>query len=265
MKAQENILNVVVLRIKRRCFSYLKNFYLNVLLWRSKELRIDVEHSKALLDLKNKENSARDEEKTTLLCAIDELNEILRSKQLDLDAREADIFEKEKLVLTRNREKLDIETKLKQAQQNLEEKGLQLNALRNLEDQRVEEAEKQKRRMKFIEEEKNHQLSLLRDDRDRLRCELNEVQEQRRMSESNYRKQHEDDLLQLQNIEAVNASLSQKLLTKDTEVEQLEREKMLMREEIEKVQLRIRELTLQGCAMLDEVFMIILQFLVRLK
>jgi hypothetical protein len=252
-RAIDSIEGAAILRTKRKCFSFMRSRYMSALIWRAKELRVDVERVKALADLKDKDNIALEEERVSLVTQIDELHDNLLRRQKDLEAREADVFAKEKLVLTRNREKLELEDKLEQTRQSLEEKTNNLDMLRGLEEQHSEEVEKQRRRMKFIEEEKNHQLSLLREERDSLRSQLADAQEERRAAEITSRKQLEEDLLQLRNQEAVNESLSQRLRSKETEVEQLEREKSAMRDEIDSVQLRIRELTMQGCAILEEV------------
>lgn len=259
-RALESIQKAAVLRLKRKCFSYFRSRFMSVLIWRAKELRVDVQRAKALVDLKNKDNLALEEERTKLITEIDELKDNLRRRRRDLEIRETDVLEKEKIVLARNREKLELEDKLLQTRQSLEEKTNDLDMLRVLEKQHSDAIEKQRQRMKFIEDEKNHQLTLLREERDCLRSQLADTQEERRAAEKSCRKQLEDDLLQLRNQEAVNESLSQKLRSKETEVEQLEREKSAMRDEIDRVQLRIRELTIQGCAILEEVLIYLITY-----
>ena len=83
---------------------------------------VDMHHSKQLAQIKEQDFEALVKEKEDLCSNIQDLQATLKANEKALALKEHDIFEKEKLILDRNKEKIELEGKLKDAQQNLDAK-----------------------------------------------------------------------------------------------------------------------------------------------
>ena len=95
-------------------------------------------------------------------------------------------------------------------------------------------------------------VSNLREDINRLREELQKSQEETLNIKDQAEMKSKQDAEAIKDKEELNAALSRQIIAKDTAVEQLERDKISTRKEIEQVQNRLKELTLDGCSLLED-------------
>ena len=95
-------------------------------------------------------------------------------------------------------------------------------------------------------------VSSLRKDINRLREELQKSHEETLKIKDQAEMKSKQDAEVIKDKEELNTALSRQIIAKDTAVEQLERDKISTRKEIEQVQSRLKELTLDGCSLLED-------------
>ena len=95
-------------------------------------------------------------------------------------------------------------------------------------------------------------VSNLKQDIDRLRDELKKSKEETRKVKEQADMKSKQDAEAIKSQEELNEALSKEIIAKDTAVEQLERDKISTKKEIEHVQNRLKELTVDGCALLED-------------
>lgn len=108
--------------------------------------------------------------------------------------------------------------------------------------------------MKFQQMQLDHDnvVSTLQKDIDSLMEELRKSKEETQRIKNQAELKSQQDAQAIRSQEEVNEELSKQIIAKDTAVEQLERDKVSTKKEIEQVQNRLKELTLDGCHLLED-------------
>lgn len=239
-------------KIQRKHFCRWKGSFGRLLFWRARELRVDVSHAKALNDLKTRELTDLEAERSGLRRISAELQSVLTRQQRELALKDEDIYEKEKLIASRNDEKLELENNLQEVRGNLVEKQRERDRLRIIEAEFIESVERDRERTQRAQEAHVQSINRLQEERNRLAAELAKAHEEARVAKEGAERKLAEEILQLENQEAVNATLTDAISKKEIEVEQLTREKNTIRREVDTVQQRLRELTAAGCSLLEE-------------
>ncbi len=119
-RLEESFSMTLQYKLLKRCYQSWIRLFSSQIYWKSKELVIDMNHSKQLANIKQQDYNALTKEKQDLLQDIQSLQDTIKLNEKALSVKEHDIFEKEKLILNRNKEKIELEGKLKDAQKNLD-------------------------------------------------------------------------------------------------------------------------------------------------
>ena len=108
--------------------------------------------------------------------------------------------------------------------------------------------------MKFQQMQLDHDnvVSTLQKDIDSLMEELRKSKEETQRIKNQAELKSQQDAQAIRSQEEANEELSKQIIAKDTAVEQLERDKVSTKKEIEQVQNRLKELTLDGCHLLED-------------
>ena len=117
------------------------------------------------------------------ILSLEELQNNLRSSQKELATKDHDIYEKERLILDRNKEKIELESKLKEVQKNLDSKQKERDkyALNDIKRQELLDAEQSK--LQQIQLDHDTVVSDLENDINRLMEELEHSKEETRKTQ----------------------------------------------------------------------------------
>ena len=117
------------------------------------------------------------------ILSLEELQNNLRSSQKELATKDHDIYEKERLILDRNKEKIELESKLKEVQNNLDSKQKERDkyALNDIKRQELLDAEQSK--LQQIQLDHDTVVSDLENDINRLMEELEHSKEETRKTQ----------------------------------------------------------------------------------
>jgi hypothetical protein len=241
-----------LLSILGKGFHLWRSLWGKALFWRAKELAVDAQESKQLLQLRNEEMLHLERERKNVISQFEELKKNLSDIEFAIKRREEEVYEKEELIQAKSTEKEELEAKLQQARGLLEERRAERERLRSVEKELLGDIEREKDRVKHMEEMAEEVARRNEKEKEALLVELNDAKEHARVAREVMDEQIRVANEQLEKQRLVNESLRSEAAAKEELIGRLEDEKRAIQSEIDDVQHRLKSLTVEGLSLLDD-------------